>query len=80
MKKLLAVLLSLCLVVGMVPMMAFADDGAAASSDWVYGPDYPAWYVGEDGYDWSVTPMSGGCSTAAIGAATGMNTTAMSPV
>ena len=53
MKKLLAVLLSLCLVVGMVPMMAFADDGAAASSDWVYGPDYPAWYVGEDGYDWS---------------------------
>ncbi len=53
MKKLLAVLLSLCLVVGMVPMLAFADDGAAASSDWVYGPDYPAWYVGEDGYDWS---------------------------
>ena len=51
MKKLLAVLLSLCLVVGMVPMMAFADDGAAASSDWVYGPDYPAWYVGEDWYD-----------------------------
>lgn len=53
MKKLLAVLLSLCLVVGMVPMMAFADDGAAASSDWVYGPDYPAWYVGEDWYDFN---------------------------
>ena len=26
MKKLLAVLLSLCLVVGMLPMMAFADE------------------------------------------------------
>ena len=41
MKKLLAVLLSLCLVVGLVPMMALADDAAAAedttaaSSNWV---------------------------------------------
>ena len=51
MKKLLAVLLSLCLVVGLVPMMALADDAAAAedttaaSSNWVdrYWEQIAAW-------------------------------------
>lgn len=57
MKKLFAVLLALCLVVGMVPVLALADEGEAASSDELYyywdnweeffeSPYYEYWYLG----------------------------------
>ncbi len=68
MKKLIAVLLSLCLIAAMVPMAALADEAApeteAASSSWNYdeamkawyhdGINYPAWEWDEEypGYGW----------------------------
>ena len=48
MKKLIAVLLSLCLIAAMVPMAALADEAApeteAASSSWNYDEAMEAWY------------------------------------
>lgn len=52
MKKLMAVLLALCLVVGMMPMMALADGGAestkGAGEDGTYNDETPPAATGED--------------------------------
>lgn len=77
MKKLLAVLLSLCLVVGLVPMMALADDAAAAedttaaSSNWVdtYWEHVANWeeYQNRPHWGWGDYPWWGDEPVAQIG-------------
>lgn len=77
MKKLLAVLLSLCLVVGLVPMMALADDAAAAedttaaSSNWVdtYWEHVANWeeYQNRPHWGWGDYPWWGDGYVAQIG-------------